>query len=391
MSKNRVQIFDTTLRDGEQVPGCKLNTKQKLIIANRLDELGVDVIEAGFPISSPGDFTSVEEISKLIKNATVCGLTRANQKDIEVAADALKYAKRPRIHTGIGTSNSHIIHKFKSTQEKIIVRAYDAVAYAKKFVEDVEFYAEDAGRTDNEYLARVLEQVIKAGATVLNIPDTTGYCLPDEYGAKIKYLKENVKGIENVILSCHCHNDLGLATANAIAGVQNGARQIECTINGIGERAGNTALEEVVMILKQHPYLNLDTGINTKLLYSTSQLVQQSMGMVVQPNKAVIGENAFAHSSGIHQDGVIKNRETYEIIDPADVGVTESSIVLTARSGRAALAYRCKNIGYDLTKIQLDELYPLFLKFADHHKEINDEDLHHLMELNHIHKTNIAS
>ncbi|RXP60331.1 2-isopropylmalate synthase [Lutibacter sp. HS1-25] len=390
MSKNRVQIFDTTLRDGEQVPGCKLNTEQKLVIAERLDLLGVDVIEAGFPISSPGDFSSVEAISKLVKNATVCGLTRANQKDIEVAADALKYAKRPRIHTGIGTSESHILHKFKSTQEKIIVRAYDAVAYAKKFVEDVEFYAEDAGRTDNEYLARVLEQVIKAGATVLNIPDTTGYCLPDEYGAKIKYLKENVKGIDNVILSCHCHNDLGLATANAIAGVQNGARQIECTINGIGERAGNTALEEVVMILKQHPYLNLDTGINTKLLYDTSLLVQRSMGMMVQPNKAVVGENAFAHSSGIHQDGVIKNRETYEIIDPADVGVTESSIVLTARSGRAALAYRAKNIGYNLTKIQLDDIYPQFLQFADHHKEINDEDLHHLMELNQITKTTIA-
>jgi len=390
MSKNRVQIFDTTLRDGEQVPGCKLNTEQKLVIAERLDLLGVDVIEAGFPISSPGDFSSVEAISKLVKNATVCGLTRANQKDIEVAADALKYAKRPRIHTGIGTSESHILHKFKSTQEKIIVRAYDAVAYAKKFVEDVEFYAEDAGRTDNEYLARVLEQVIKAGATVLNIPDTTGYCLPDEYGAKIKYLKENVKGIDNVILSCHCHNDLGLATANAIAGVQNGARQIECTINGIGERAGNTALEEVVMILKQHPYLNLDTGINTKLLYDTSLLVQRSMGMIVQPNKAVVGENAFAHSSGIHQDGVIKNRETYEIIDPADVGVTESSIVLTARSGRAALAYRAKNIGYNLTKIQLDDIYPQFLQFADHHKEINDEDLHHLMELNQITKTTIA-
>ncbi len=390
MSKNRVQIFDTTLRDGEQVPGCKLNTEQKLVIAKRLDILGVDVIEAGFPISSPGDFSSVVEISKLVKNATVCGLTRANQKDIDVAADALKFAKRPRIHTGIGTSDSHIIHKFRSTQEKIMERAFDAVAYAKQYVEDVEFYAEDAGRTDNEYLARVLEQVIKAGATVLNIPDTTGYCLPDEYGAKIKYLKENVKGIDNVILSCHCHNDLGLATANAIAGIQNGARQIECTINGIGERAGNTALEEVVMIMKQHPYLNLDTGINTKLLYDTSLLVQRNMGMVVQPNKAVVGENAFAHSSGIHQDGVIKNRETYEIMDPADVGVTESSIVLTARSGRAALAYRAKNVGYDLTKIELDDLYPQFLKFADHHKEINDEDLHHLMGLNHIKKTKIA-
>ena len=390
MSKNKVQIFDTTLRDGEQVPGCKLNTQQKLVIAERLDTLGVDVIEAGFPISSPGDFTSVEEISKLVKNATVCGLTRANQKDIEVAADALKYAKRPRIHTGIGTSESHIIHKFNSTPDKIIERAVQAVAYAKKFVEDVEFYAEDAGRTDNVYLARVLEQVIKAGATVVNIPDTTGYCLPDEYGAKIKFLKENVKGIDNVIISCHCHNDLGLATANAIAGVQNGARQIECTINGIGERAGNTALEEVVMILKQHPYLNLDTDINTKLLYSTSQLVQQSMGMIVQPNKAIIGENAFAHSSGIHQDGVIKNRETYEIIDPADVGVTESSIVLTARSGRAALAYRAKNVGYELTKIQLDDIYPQFLKFADHHKQVNDQDIHHLMDLNKILKAKIA-
>ena len=390
MSKNSVQIFDTTLRDGEQVPGCKLNTSQKLVIAQRLDVLGVDVIEAGFPISSPGDFTSVEEISKIVKNATVCGLTRANKKDIEVAADALKLAKRPRIHTGIGTSNSHILYKFNSTQEKIMQRAFEAVSYAKSFVEDVEFYAEDAGRTDNEYLARVCEYVIKAGATVLNIPDTTGYCLPDEYGEKIKYLKENVKGIDKVVISCHCHNDLGLATANAIAGVQNGARQIECTINGIGERAGNTALEEVVMILKQHPYLNLDTGIDTKQLYATSQLVQQSMGMLVQPNKAIIGENAFAHSSGIHQDGVIKNRETYEIINPEDVGVTESSIVLTARSGRAALAYRAKNIGHNLTKIELDDMYPQFLQFADHHKEINDNDLHHLMELNHIPKSYVT-
>lgn len=390
MSINNVQIFDTTLRDGEQVPGCKLNTEQKLIIANRLDILGVDVIEAGFPVSSPGDYNSVLEISKIIKNATVCALTRANQKDIDVAAAALQYAKRPRIHTGIGTSDSHILYKFNSTQDQIVERAIQAVSYAKKFVEDVEFYAEDAGRTSNEFLAKICEQVIKAGATVLNIPDTTGYCLPDEYGAKIKFLKENVKGIHNVIISCHCHNDLGLATANAIAGVQNGARQIECTINGIGERAGNTALEEVVMILKQHPYLNLDTNINTKLLYETSQLVQQSMGMIVQPNKAIIGENAFAHSSGIHQDGVIKNRETYEIINPADVGVNESSIILTARSGRAALAYRSKNVGYDLTKDELDDIYPQFLQFADHHKEVNDKDLHNLMELNHIHKTSIA-
>jgi len=390
MSKNRVQIFDTTLRDGEQVPGCKLNTAQKLAIAERLDLLGVDVIEAGFPISSPGDFNSVVEISKLVKNATVCGLTRANQKDIEVAAQALKLAKTPRIHTGIGTSESHITYKFRSTQDAIKQRAYEAVAYAKKFVEDVEFYAEDAGRTDNEYLARVLEKVIKAGATVLNIPDTTGYCLPDEYGEKIKYLKENVTGIEKVTISCHCHNDLGLATANAIAGIQNGARQIECTINGIGERAGNTALEEVVMILKQHPTIGLDTAINTELLFDTSRMVQEHMGMLVQANKAIVGENAFAHSSGIHQDGVIKNRGTYEIIDPAKVGVTASSIVLTARSGRAALAYRAKNIGYELTKIELDDIYPQFLKFADRQKEVMDDDIHRLMTLNHIKKTSTA-
>ncbi len=380
MSKDKVQIFDTTLRDGEQVPGCKLATKEKLVIAKRLDVLGVDVIEAGFPISSPGDFGSVEEISKLVQNATVCGLTRAVEKDIEVAAQALTYAKFPRIHTGIGTSESHMKYKFKATPEQIIERAVKATAYAKSYVEDVEFYAEDAGRTDNVFLARVLEEVIKAGATVLNIPDTTGYCLPDEYGAKMKYLRENVRGIENVILSCHCHNDLGLATANSIAGVQNGARQIECTINGIGERAGNTSLEEVVMILKQHPYLNLETNINTQLLYNTSQMVSEKMGMMVQPNKAIVGANAFAHSSGIHQDGVIKNRETYEIIDPAEVGVTESAIVLTARSGRAALAYRSKKIGYELTKNQLDVAYQNFLTVADQQKEVKDNDIHRIME-----------
>jgi 2-isopropylmalate synthase len=357
MAQEHVQIFDTTLRDGEQVPGCKLDTKSKLVIAERLDLLGVDIIEAGFPVSSPGDFNSVEEISKIVKNATVCGLTRAVENDIKVAAEALSHAKRPRIHTGIGTSDSHIKFKFNSNREAIIERAVAAVSYAKSFVEDVEFYAEDAGRTDNEFLARVCEAVVKAGATVLNIPDTTGYCLPEEYGAKIKYLKENVTGIHNAVLSCHCHNDLGLATANSIAGILNGARQIECTINGIGERAGNTSLEEVVMIMRQHPDLNLDTRINSKLLYSTSQLVSDSMGMMVQPNKAVVGANAFAHSSGIHQDGVIKNRETYEIMDPHDVGVTESAIVLTARSGRAALAYRAKNVGFELDKLQLDKVY----------------------------------
>ncbi len=391
MSKNKVQIFDTTLRDGEQVPGCKLNTEQKIVIAERLDILGVDIIEAGFPISSPGDFNSVVQISKIVKNATVCGLTRANEKDIDVAAEALKYAIKPRIHTGIGTSESHIKYKFKSTREKIIERAKDAVKYAKKYVEDVEFYAEDAGRTDNEYLARVCEEVIKSGATVLNIPDTTGYCLPEEYGAKMKYLMENVRGIENVILSCHCHNDLGLATANSIAGAQNGARQIECTINGIGERAGNTALEEVVMIMRQHPYLDLITGINTKLLYSTSKMVQQHMGLVVQPNKAVIGDNAFAHSSGIHQDGVIKNRKTYEIMDPEEVGVNESSIVLTARSGRAALAYRAKKLGYELTKIQLDIVYPEFLRFADVRKEIQNDDIHEIILTTKVFANNVEA
>ena len=380
MQNNQVQIFDTTLRDGEQVPGCKLDTTQKLVIAERLDVLGVNVIEAGFPVSSPGDFISVSEIAKIVKNATVCGLTRAVEKDIKVAAEALKFAKYPRIHTGIGTSDSHIKYKFNSTRDKVIERAVKAVAYSKSFVEDIEFYAEDAGRTDNEFLAKVCEEVIKAGATVLNIPDTTGYCLPEEYGAKMKYLRENVKGIENVTLSCHCHNDLGMATANSIAGVVNGARQIECTINGIGERAGNTALEEVVMILKQHPYLNLETSINTKLLYDTSIMVREKMGMPVQPNKAIVGANAFAHSSGIHQDGVIKNRETYEIMDPEDVGVTESAIVLTARSGRAALAYRSKKIGYELTKIQLDEAYSSFLKMADQQKEIQDVDIHLIMK-----------
>lgn len=384
MNREKVQIFDTTLRDGEQVPGCKLDTKQKLVIAERLDKMGVDIIEAGFPVSSPGDFLSVSEICKIVENATVCGLTRAVKNDIDVAAAALKHAKKPRIHTGIGTSQSHILHKLQTTPEDIIARAKYAVAHAKSYVEDVEFYAEDAGRTDNAFLAKVCEEVIKSGATVLNIPDTTGYCLPEEYGAKIKYLKENVKGIENVILSCHCHNDLGMATANSIAGAINGARQIECTINGIGERAGNTALEEVVMIFKQHPYLNLDTNINTRELNEMSRLVSESMGMIVQPNKAIVGANAFAHSSGIHQDGVIKNRATYEIMDPLDVGVNESSIILTARSGRAALAYRAKKVGYELTKVQLDIVYVEFLKFADIKKEVVDADIHQIIEASKI-------
>lgn len=379
MDTNQIQIFDTTLRDGEQVPGCKLDTAQKLVIARQLELLGVDVIEAGFPISSPGDFNSVREIGRTVIEPVVCALSRAVKKDIEVAADSLKTARRPRIHTGIGTSDSHIQFKLRTTPERIIERAVEAVKYAKSFVEDVEFYAEDAGRTDNVFLARVIQAVVNAGATVLNIPDTTGYCMPDEYGAKIAFLRENVKGIHKCTLSTHCHNDLGLATANSIAGAMGGARQIECTINGIGERAGNTALEEVVMIMRQHPTLNLYTNINSKLLLETSHLVSESMGMVVQPNKAIVGDNAFAHSSGIHQDGVIKRRDTYEIIDPEEVGVSASKIVLTARSGRAALAYRFKNLGYNVTKVQLDDLYQEFLRIADGKKEVEDADLEEMI------------
>ena len=375
MGKEIVKIFDTTLRDGEQVPGCKLETEKKVEIAIRLDELGVDVIEAGFPISSPGDYKSVREISQVIKNSSVCGLSRAVKKDIEVAANALKKAKKPRIHTGIGTSDSHIKYKFKSNRESIANRAVDAVKYARNFVEDIEFYAEDAGRTDNDFLASICEKVIDAGATVLNIPDTTGYCLPNQYAKKIEYLVNNVPNIDKAIISCHCHNDLGLATANSIQGIISGARQIECTINGIGERAGNTSLEEVVMVMRQHSELGFDTKINSKLLYNTSKMVSEIMGMPVQPNKAIVGSNAFSHSSGIHQDGVIKNRETYEIIDPNDVGVNESSIVLTARSGRAAIAYKAKKIGFNLSKIELDKVYEFFLKFADINKEVKDTDL----------------
>ena len=372
--KNQVQIFDTTLRDGEQVPGCKLDTKSKLILAEKIDHLGADIIEAGFPISSPGDFKSVVEISRIVKNASVCALSRANEKDIDVAAESLRDAKKPRIHTGIGTSEIHIKHKFNSNKESIVELAKKSVAHAKKYVDDVEFYAEDAGRTDNEFLAKICEEVIKSGATVLNIPDTTGYCLPNEYGEKIKFLIDNVNGIDKVTISCHCHNDLGLATANSIYGVLNGARQIECTINGIGERAGNTSLEEVVMVLRQHSNLGLDTNINSKLLYETSLKVSELMGMPVQPNKAIVGSNAFAHSSGIHQDGVIKKRETYEIIDPLDVGVDKSSIILTARSGRAALAFRMKEFGVNLSKKQLDDVYSEFLIVADKKKEVTESD-----------------
>lgn len=380
MSSEKIQIFDTTLRDGEQVPGCKLNRDEKLVIARQLELLGVNVIEAGFPVSSPGDFEAVRAIAAQTREATVCGLSRAVENDIRVAADALKTARHPRIHTGIGTSDMHIRYKLMSTPEDVLARAVAAVKLAKSFVEDVEFYAEDAGRTNNEFLARVCEAAIRAGATVLNIPDTTGYCLPEEYGAKIRFLRENVTGIHNVTLSTHCHNDLGLATANSIAGVMNGARQIECTINGVGERAGNTALEEVVMILRQHPYLNLDSNINTPLLAETSAMVSHLMSMPVQANKAVVGAKAFSHSSGIHQDGVIKHRETYEIMNPRDVGVADSSIVLTARSGRAALAYRLQKIGYDFDRPSLNKAYTSFLQLADRQKEVVDHDLHALVE-----------
>ena len=375
MPKNKVYIFDTTLRDGEQVPGCKLNTKEKIEIALALEELGVDIIEAGFPISSPGDFKSVSEIGAVIKNAVICGLSRAVQKDIEVAAEALKTAKRSRIHTGIGTSDFHIKSKFNSTREDILQRAAQCVKWARNFTDDVEFYAEDAGRTDNDYLARVVEAVIAAGATTVNIPDTTGYCLPHQYGEKIAYLINNVPNIDKAVISCHCHNDLGLATANSIAGAMNGARQIECTINGLGERAGNTSLEEVVMVIQQHSTLGFYTDIKTQQLNPLSRLVSDTMRMPVQPNKAIVGANAFSHSSGIHQDGFLKDAQTYEIINPEQVGADGSKIVLTARSGRSALAHRFQKLGFQFNRNDIDVLYDQFLKVADRKKEVEDEDL----------------
>ena len=376
---NRVYVFDTTLRDGEQVPGCQLTTPEKIEIARELEELGVDIIEAGFPISSPGDFQSVVEISKAVRNPTICALTRANKGDIDVAIESLQYAKHPRIHTGIGASDQHIKHKFNSTREEILQRAVDAVKYAKKSVEDIEFYAEDAGRADINFLAQMIEAVIAAGATVVNIPDTNGYCLPNQYGEKIKFLKDNVQNIDKAIISAHCHNDLGLATANSIAGLQNGCRQVEGTINGIGERAGNTSLEEVVMILKTHPVLGLHTNINARNFYEISQLVRTQMHMPVQANKAIVGANAFAHSSGIHQDGFLKNRENYEIIKPEDVGFPSASIVLTARSGRHALKFHLERLGYKLDKAGLDAAYKQYLEMADANKGIQDADLIMLM------------
>jgi 2-isopropylmalate synthase len=373
--KNRVYVFDTTLRDGEQVPGCQLTTIEKVEVAKGLELLGVDVIEAGFPISSPGDFHSVREISKAVTEPIICALTRAVEKDIDSAADALKYAKRGRIHTGIGSSDYHIKYKFNTTREKILERGVAAVKYAKKYVEDVEFFCEDAGRADNVFLAQMVEAVIAAGATVVNIPDTTGYCLPTDYGNKIKFLMDNVKNIDKAIISCHCHNDLGMATANTIAGIMNGARQVEVTLNGIGERAGNTSLEEIAMILKTHKELNFETNINTKRIYPMSTLVSGLMSMPVQPNKAIVGKNAFAHSSGIHQDGVLKKAEVYEIMTPKSVGISDNAILLTARSGRAALKFRLQKLGFEFQPEEMDAIYQRFLEMADKRKDVNDKDL----------------
>ena len=372
---NKIQIFDTTLRDGEQVPGCQLKTEEKVILARELEALGVDVIEAGFPISSPGDFLSVVEISKATYSPVVCALTRAKKDDIDVAAEALHHAKRGRIHTGIGSSDVHIKHKFKSSREQVLEQGVWAVQYAKAKGYEVEFYAEDAGRADLAFLAQMTQAVIAAGADVVNIPDTTGYCLPHLYGKRIQYLFENVNNIDKATISCHCHNDLGLATANTVAGVINGARQVEVTINGIGERAGNTSLEEVAMIFQVHKDLGFETGIKPEKLYNLSKLVSGMMRMPVQPNKAVVGANAFAHSSGIHQDGFLKHAENYEIMNPSQVGVPSSSIVLTARSGRAALKHRAELLGYHFEGEELNTLYENFLIVADEKKMVGDEDL----------------
>lgn len=377
--KNKIFVFDTTLRDGEQVPGCQLNTVEKIEVAQALEDMGVDIIEAGFPISSPGDFHSIEEISKVIKKSTICALSRAVPKDIEVAWESIKKAKHPRIHTFISSSDIHIVHQFKSTREKILQQGIDAIKLAKSFCEDIEFSAMDAGRTDNDFLAQFVEESIKAGATTINIPDTTGYCLPNEFGEKILYLFENVKNIEKAIISVHCHNDLGMATANTIAAVQNGARQIEVTVNGVGERAGNTSLEEAVMIIKTRKDLNVSTDIDTKKIFPISRLVSRLMRMPVQANKAIVGRNAFAHSSGIHQNGVLKNRFTYEIMSPEEVGLSQSSLALTARSGRAALKYHLERLGYSVSQEKLDEVYQEFVKLADAKKDIADDDLRVLM------------
>ena len=372
----KITIFDTTLRDGEQSPGAAMGTVEKVELAHMLEQLRVDVIEAGFPISSPGDFQAVQQISQEIKNCAICALTRARVEDIDVAAAAVSKASHPRIHTGLGVSDIHLKHKLRMSREEALEAGVKAVKYAKRYVEDVQYYTEDAGRADREYLFRVLEAVIDAGATVVNIPDTTGYTTPEEWGALIADIVNKVPNIDKAVISVHCHNDLGMATANTLAAIRNGARQAEVTINGIGERAGNASLEEVVMAIRTRADLfGYTTGINTRMIYPASRLVSDLTGFHVQPNKAIVGANAFAHSSGIHQDGALKERATYEIINPEDIGVPMSEIVLSARSGRHGLRHRLQELGYTLEEQEFERVYQRFLEVADKKSVVDDRDL----------------
>jgi 2-isopropylmalate synthase len=377
---NRVLVFDTTLRDGEQSPGVRLSVDDKVEIGRELVDLGVDIIEAGFPISSPGDFEAVNTLAKELKGVTICGLTRAREKDIEVAAESLKPAERRRIHTGLGVSKNHLEFKLRMTPEEALETGVRAVKFARQFTDDIEYFMEDSGRAEPEYVYRVVESVIAAGATTINVPDTTGFTYPQEYLNLIRGIIENVPNSDMAVFSCHCHNDLGMATANTLAGVMGGARQVEVTVNGIGERAGNTSLEEVVMALQiRQDAFQCDTGIDSRKLLSISRLVSRLTGMVVQRNKAVVGANAYAHSSGIHQDGVLKERSTYEIIDPQLVGAARSEIVLTARSGRHGLKYRLHEMGFDFPSDRFEKIYESFLKVADTKQEVGEEDLRQLV------------
>ena len=378
----KITIFDTTLRDGEQSPGASLNINEKLEIARQLAVLGVDVIEAGFPITSPGDFEAVKAVAKAVKGPAICGLSRAVEKDIDAAYDALKYAARPRVHIVLATSKIHMQYKLKKVEDEILKLAIASVKYAKAKCEDIEFSLEDASRTEKSFLYKMVESVISAGATTVNIADTVGYILPYEFSEVIKAVKNNVPNIEKCVISVHCHNDLGLGVSNSLAAILNGARQVECTINGLGERAGNASLEEIVMAIKTRndAFKGLTTGINTKELYKTSRLVSKLTGMVVQPNKAIVGSNAFSHESGIHQDGVLKERTTYEIMKPEDVGFEESKLVLGKHSGRHAFAERLKKLGFDLGKDQIDKAFDRFKKLADKKKEIFDEDLETIVD-----------
>lgn len=377
---DRVLVFDTTLRDGEQSPGVRLSMPEKLEIARQLVKLGVDIIEAGFPISSPGDFESVNTLSKELKGVTICGLTRARAKDIECAAEALKPAERGRIHTGLGVSDNHLQFKLRMSRDEALETGVSAVKCAKQFTDDIEYFMEDSGRADREYVYRVVESVIAAGATTINVPDTTGYSTPHEYESLIRGIIENVPNSDKAVFSCHCHNDLGMATANTLAGILGGARQVEVTVNGIGERAGNTSLEEVVMALKiRNDVYKADTRVDSTQLLPASRMVSRLTGMVVQRNKAVVGANAYAHSSGIHQDGVLKERSTYEIIDPHLVGADKSEIILTARSGRHGLKHRLMELGFNFTDERFESIYEQFLQVADTKKEVGEEDLRSLV------------